>query len=72
MLGDVSSAPDFSWLRNSVTVMSDPLITAIANNQDLRSVVFLTLECNTKLCRLLKGLFVLVVEEFQKPVGTRK
>lgn len=48
MLEDVSSAPDFSWVRNSVTVTLDPLIIAIANNQDLRSVVFLTLECNTK------------------------
>lgn len=39
MLGDVSSAPDFPWLRKQwVTIMSDPLVITIANNHVLTSV----------------------------------
>lgn len=45
MLGDVSSAPDFPWLRKQwVTIMSDPLDISIANNHVLKSV-FGAFEC---------------------------
>lgn len=45
MLGDISSAPDFSWLRKQwVTIVLGPLVIAVTHSHARTSGVFLMVQ----------------------------